>query len=193
MLAAHADTPEGKEAWDEVVLQAIADPTGFVDVGAHELAALAPADLLARWDAGRAALAAALRAVPDGTKMPWFGPPMSPTSMATARFMETWAHALDVYDALGERPEITDRIKHVAHLGVRTRNYSFVQQQLEPPADGVPGRAEGAERRAVGLGSGGRGAVGHRLGVRLLPAGHPARPPGRHRPGRPSAPTPRSG
>ena len=30
---------------------------------------------------------------PAGEKLPWFGPPMSPTSMATARFMETWAHA----------------------------------------------------------------------------------------------------
>jgi mycothiol maleylpyruvate isomerase-like protein len=40
--------------------------------------------------------------------MPWFGPPMSPTSMATARFMETWAHGLDVYAALGIDPEITD-------------------------------------------------------------------------------------
>ena len=92
-----------------------------------ELAALAPADLLARWDAGRTALGIALREVPDGQKMPWFGPPMSQTSMATARFMETWAHALDVYDALVTL-KITDRIKHVAHLGVRTRNYSFVQQ-----------------------------------------------------------------
>lgn len=135
VLAAHADTPEGKEAWDEVVLQAIADPTGFVDAGAHELAELEPADLMARWDAGRTALAAALREVPDGHRMPWFGPPMSPTSMATARFMETWAHALDVYDALGDRPETTDRIKQVAHLGVRTRNYSFAQQSLEAPAD----------------------------------------------------------
>jgi uncharacterized protein (TIGR03084 family) len=135
VLAAHADTPEGKKAWDEVVLQAIADPTGYVDTGAYELAQLAPADLVARWDAGRTALAAALRDVPVGQKMPWFGPPMSPTSMATARFMETWAHALDVYDALGERPEPTDRIKQVAHLGVRTRNYSFGQNSLEPPAD----------------------------------------------------------
>lgn len=135
VLAAHADTPEGKEAWDEVVVQAIADPTGFVDAGAHELAKLEPADLMARWDAGRTALAAALREVPDGHRMPWFGPPMSPTSMATARFMETWAHALDVYDALGDRPETTDRIKQVAHLGVRTRNYSFAQQSLEAPAD----------------------------------------------------------
>jgi uncharacterized protein (TIGR03084 family) len=140
VLAAHADTPDGKEAWDAVVLKAIADPNGFVDEGAHELARLAPVDLLARWDAGRTALYAALRAVPDGTKMPWFGPPMSPTSMCTARFMETWAHALDVYDALVStgsttgRPPVTDRIKQVAHLGVRTRNYSFSQRQLEPPA-----------------------------------------------------------
>ena len=32
-------------------------------------------------------------------------------------------------------PEPTDRIKHVAHLGVRTRGYSFAQNELEPPAD----------------------------------------------------------
>ena len=67
--------------------------------------------------------------------MPWFGPPMSAASMATARFMETWAHALDVYDAAGERPAPTDRIRHVAHLGVRTRNYSYSVHQEEPPAD----------------------------------------------------------
>jgi uncharacterized protein (TIGR03084 family) len=50
---------------------------------------------------------------------------MSPTSMATARFMETWAHGLDVADALGTTLEPTDRIRHVAHIGVRTRNFSF--------------------------------------------------------------------
>jgi len=141
VLASNARTPEGKDAWDAVVLQAIDDPAGFVDTAARALARLETADLLVRWDAGRVALADALRAVPDGQKMPWFGPPMSPTSMATARFMETWAHALDVYDAListgsiDERPEPTDRIKQVAHLGVRTRNYSFAQNQLAPPAE----------------------------------------------------------
>jgi uncharacterized protein (TIGR03084 family) len=141
VLAAHAHEPDGKEAWDAVVLKAIADPNGFVDEGALELAQLAPAELLARWDAGRTALGIALRELPDGQKLPWFGPPMSPTSMATARFMETWAHALDVYDALvstgstDKRPEPSDRIKQVAHLGVRTRNYSFAQQGLEVPTD----------------------------------------------------------
>jgi uncharacterized protein (TIGR03084 family) len=134
VLAADAHTPEGKEAWDAVVLEAIEDPTGYVDAAALGISgSTAPADLLARWDEARSALGDALRAVPDGQRMPWFGPPMSPTSMATARFMETWAHSLDVHEALGLEPEITDRVRHVAHLGVRTRNFSFVNNGLEPP------------------------------------------------------------
>ena len=72
---------------------------------------------------------------PAGQKMPWFGPPMSPTSMATARFMETWAHGLDVADALGITPERTDRVRQVAHLGVRTRNFAFATHGLDAPAE----------------------------------------------------------
>ncbi len=124
-----------KEKWDEIVLEAIADPTGYVDTCAHEVARLQPQALLARWGKARTGLKEALRGFPEGQKMPWFGPPMSPASMATARFMETWAHALDVYDALDARPEPTDRIKHVAHLGVRTRNFSFGVHELTPPAE----------------------------------------------------------
>jgi uncharacterized protein (TIGR03084 family) len=60
---------------------------------------------------------------------------MSPASMATARFMETWAHALDVYAALGTEPPRTDRVRHVAHLGVRTRDFAFSVHRLDPPAD----------------------------------------------------------
>lgn len=126
---------EGKHAWDEVVLQAIEDPTGFVDTNALALGALPAAEILARWDAARPALIEALRACPEGVKLPWFGPPMSPTSMATARFMETWAHALDVYDALALAPEPTDRIRHVAHIGVRTRGFSFVNNGLDVPLE----------------------------------------------------------
>lgn len=124
-----------KAAWDALVLQAMEDPTGFVDAAATGLATLPPAELLARWDTARTTLAQALRDVPPGEKLPWFGPPMSPASMATARFMETWAHALDVYDALGTEPERTDRIKHVAHLGVRTRGFAYGVHGLEPPAE----------------------------------------------------------
>jgi len=135
VLAAGALSEEGKQAWNAVVLTAIEDPTGFVDTEALRIGASSPEELLARWDAARPALVAALQAHPDGQKLPWFGPPMSPTSMATARFMETWAHALDVYDAIGVRPEVTDRIRHVAHIGVRTRNFSYANNGLEAPTE----------------------------------------------------------
>lgn len=139
VLAAHSHRSEAdKAAWDDVVLGALADPHGFVDTGAHEVAELPRDQVLDRWARGRAALRQALTGLPDGTRMPWFGPPMSPASMATARFMETWAHALDVYDAaareIGQsRPDPSDRIRHVAHLGVRTRDYAFAMRGEEPP------------------------------------------------------------
>src|SRR6476661_3772888 len=50
-----------KEAWDAHVLAAIADPTGYVDQQALEVARLAPQALLARWGTARTALAAADR------------------------------------------------------------------------------------------------------------------------------------
>lgn len=122
-----------KEAWDAVVLGAIADPEGYVDQQAFEVAA--DPHLPGRWRAGREALHAALTAYPHGQKMPWFGPPMSATSMATARLMETWAHSLDVHEGLGVEVEDTDRIRHVAHLGVRTRNFAYAVHGLDAPTE----------------------------------------------------------
>jgi len=136
VLAARShESPEAKQAWDDVVLAAIEDPTGYVDAAAFELAALDRDEALGRWTASRAGLGEALSDLPAGQRMPWFGPPMSAASMATARFMETWAHGHDVYDAAGARPEATDRIRHVAHLGVRTRNYAYSVRDERPPAE----------------------------------------------------------
>lgn len=122
-----------KERWDAVVLKAIEDPSGFVDAEAYAGAKASAPEILDRWCASRPALADMLRNATG--KLPWFGPPMSPTSMATARFMETWAHALDVADALGTTLEPTDRIKHVAHLGVRTRDFAYANNGLDAPAE----------------------------------------------------------
>jgi uncharacterized protein (TIGR03084 family) len=123
-----------KAAWDALVLEAIADPTGFVDREALAAGRVAPAELLERWRAARPRLAEVLTGYRDGEKMPWFGPPMSPTSMATARFMETWAHGLDVAETLGVRVEPNDRVRHVVHLGVRTRTFAFVNNGLDAPS-----------------------------------------------------------
>src|SRR5579875_132673 len=119
----------------ELLAAAAANPTGFVDDGADEMATRPPAELLRDWRLTRTRLHTALLAVPDGRKLPWFGPPMSAASMATARLMETWAHGLDVADALGVKRPATPRLRSIAHLGVRTRDYSFVVNGLTPPAE----------------------------------------------------------
>ena len=113
----------------------LADLDGFVDRVAFARAQQPPSELLAGWRAGRVALAAALTAVPDGTKLPWFGPPMGATSMATARLMETWAHGQDVADALAVTRAATARLRHVAHIGVRSRDFGYVVHGLTPPAE----------------------------------------------------------
>src|SRR6516225_5560113 len=114
---------------------ATADPIGFVEAGADELAATGPAELLADWRATRTRLHDALLTVPDGRKLPWFGPPMSAASMATARLMETWAHGLDVADTLGVARPPTARLRSVAHIGVRARDYAFAINGLPTPTE----------------------------------------------------------
>ena len=138
VLAAGAGSgEEGKAAWDAVVLEALGDPEGFVDAQALAGGRASSEELLARWRHARQELARVLSDLPGDTRMPWFGPPMSPTSMATARYMETWAHALDVAQALGTTAEPHDRVRHVVHLGVRTRGFSFVNRGLEAPPEEV--------------------------------------------------------
>jgi uncharacterized protein (TIGR03084 family) len=117
----------------EAVEKALAAPGTFVDDGAEEGARLRPAELLARWREGRAALDRALRAAPGGARFPWFGPPMSAASMATGRLMETWAHGQDVADALGVVRPPTDRLRHVVHIGVRARDFAFGVRGLPVP------------------------------------------------------------
>lgn len=66
------------------------------------------------------------RSLSGSTRLPWYGPAMSATSFATARLMETWAHGQDVVDALGLTRTPTARLKHVAHIGVRARPFSYI-------------------------------------------------------------------
>jgi len=107
----------------------------FVDAAAADGAALPVDELLSRWRTGRDELVKALLEVPAGTKLPWYGPPMSPASMATARMMETWAHGQDVADGLGLRRTQSARLRHVAHIGVRTRDFAYLVRGLTAPAE----------------------------------------------------------
>src|SRR3954465_2374254 len=136
--------------WTDVAARlAAVDANGFTDVlkgfltegaspvddAADEGAKQPPDVLLERWRAARRELADALLAVPAGTKLPWFGPPMSAASMATARTMETWAHGQDVVDALGVSRPPGPGLRHVAYLGVRTRDFAYVVNDRTPPSE----------------------------------------------------------
>nr|WSX51254.1 TIGR03084 family metal-binding protein [Streptomyces sp. NBC_00974] len=121
------------DAFAGLVEEALKAPDSFVDAGAEEGAALPPAELLARWRAGRADLDEALAAASPEDRFPWYGPPMKAASMASARLMETWAHGQDVADALGVRRVATARLRHVARIGVRARDYAYAVRGLTAP------------------------------------------------------------
>jgi len=90
-------------------------------------------DTLAWWRDTRSGAGALLRARDRGDRLPWFGPDMSSMSFATARLMETWAHGVDVRDALGVVTEPTDRLRQVAELGLRTRGWSYAVRGRAAP------------------------------------------------------------
>lgn len=89
--------------------------------------------LLSDWQVGFDTMVEAFARVPAGTKVPWYGPPMSPPSFATARLMEYWAHGQDVADAVGVRRAPTARMRHICHLGYRTRGFSYANRGLSVP------------------------------------------------------------
>ena len=68
------------------------------------------------------------------TRVLWFGPSMSVRSSVTARQMETWAHAHEVFDLLGLEREETDRIRNIVFLGLNTFGWTYVVRGLEVPA-----------------------------------------------------------
>jgi uncharacterized protein (TIGR03084 family) len=149
--------------FDRTAALAITDPDGFaaevaamasqaasgdvMDVLLAPYRAMSPAAVLDAWRTARAELVAATIVLADDARVPWYGPPMSAKSFITARLMETWAHGQDVVDALGVHREPTDRLRHIAQLGVITRGWSYVvrgRSVPEAPVDVVLRAPSGA-------------------------------------------------
>lgn len=140
--------------FDEAATRAMVDPEAFAAEVSEIIARggagldsylekgrqMTPDELMAWWRQASEGLAAAARNVDPASRVPWYGPAMSPASFMTARLMETWAHGLDVVDVVdGERPD-TDRLRHVAYIGVRARPYSYSARGK--PAPTTPVRVE---------------------------------------------------
>jgi uncharacterized protein (TIGR03084 family) len=138
--------------FDETAALAATDPAAFE---AHRLAlrrqtsADGPPDLafsrstrdpsvvLDRWRTARRTFVEAIIAVDPKARVPWYGLAMSPASLTTARLMETWAHGVDVRDAVGTPLAPTHRLRHVCDLGYRARAYAFASHDVEDPGDPV--------------------------------------------------------
>jgi uncharacterized protein (TIGR03084 family) len=92
-----------------------------------------PGKVLKFWRQERKALVDILETLNRKDRLPWYGPPMSALSFATARLMETWAHGQDVADTLGVAHTPTDRLRHISHLGVSTFGWSYANRGIKVP------------------------------------------------------------
>jgi uncharacterized protein (TIGR03084 family) len=127
---------------DELYAAALDRPGAADELTLGPFRAMAPADLHETWREGRRRLAKAAATLTDSTRIEWYGPSMGSKSFLTARMMECWAHGQDVLDAALEAGvatsrEPTDRLRHIAQLGVITRGWSYVNRGLEVPAGDV--------------------------------------------------------
>lgn len=159
LVDAAVDQPTPAEGWtiadclahlwhfDGRAMLAVSDPDRFVSELAKEAElvpeshrqahAMGGAALHDAWRERAAQMVDAFRAADPSARVPWYGPPMSLMSFVTARLMETWAHGQDIVDALGiERPG-TDRLRHVAFIGVRARPFSYINRGRDVPAGDV--------------------------------------------------------
>ena len=89
-------------------------------------------DVLAWWEDTSARERDVLGSLDPAVRVPW-GIGMRAPSLITARLMETWAHGLDVREALGLPVVDTDRLRHVAWLGYRALPYAFSFAGRERP------------------------------------------------------------
>lgn len=139
--------------FDAAAVLALSAPAAFAEhkkglmeggLTAHPDVALgrneSPDRLLSDWRKGRRDLIGALEAADEKERLPWYGPDMGLVSFVTARLMETWAHGQDVRDGLGLPPAVSERLRHVCHLGYAARSYAYLVHGLPRPE--VPVRLE---------------------------------------------------
>ncbi len=127
------DDPETFAARRAQLVERLAAGQGHAELARREYGSLAPPALREAWHEGCLALAGKLGATDPKRRLPWFGPDMGVPMFTTARLMETWAHGQEIYDLMGVEREPTDRLRHVALIGVKTFGWSFVNRGQQPP------------------------------------------------------------
>ena len=122
-----------QDTFNKHMQEVVKDIESFIGTDIRKGRGMSIPELLEWWRRERSALVKALEPLAPKFRIPWYGPPMSAKSHATARLMETWAHGQDIVDALGAHRPPTDRLRHVAHLGFTTFGWSYSNHQKEVP------------------------------------------------------------
>jgi uncharacterized protein (TIGR03084 family) len=129
---------EGREPFAEAQKPYMADIAEGLSnkvIARKRFAALDAAALLAQWHETALALCDSLGQSEPKRRLPWFGPDMGVQMFTTARYMECWAHAQEVFDLFGVNRLHDDRIKNIATIGVKTFGWTFVNRKMEIPGE----------------------------------------------------------
>ncbi len=132
-----ATDPDGFNIDMEKIFEGIISYEDFFKKTLKMLKKLSPKELMTYWISKRTKMIGSLEILGQTDKIPWYGPPMNAKSFVIARIMETWAHGQDIADTVKYRRKPTDRLKHIAQLGVKTFGWSYVNRQLEKPSQKV--------------------------------------------------------
>jgi uncharacterized protein (TIGR03084 family) len=119
------------------ILEGVTSVDDFLAKTVKDLMKLSSQDLMNFWINERTKLINTIEVLDRQDKIVWYGPPMTAESFVIARMMETWAHGQDIADALKIKRTPTDRLKHIAHLGVKTFGWSYKNRGLEKPSEQV--------------------------------------------------------
>ncbi len=105
----------------------------FTDIGVEKGRKMKYSEVLPWWREVRSVMMEELTKCDPKQRIPWFARPMGAKAFATARLMETWAHGLDCFNAIGAEPVDTDRLRHVALLAYMARPFAYQINGLPAP------------------------------------------------------------
>ncbi len=155
--------PTVAEGWDsyETILHlgatgwicdlAVSNPAGFAkvrarlangEVSVHELVRsetkAKEGNELWRWFLEiRGSMVNSLRKTEPKARITWLGPDIGARSLATSRLLETWTHSHDLADTFDVPYPPTDRLRHIAHIGYVTREFSYINRGMSMPDEPV--------------------------------------------------------
>ena len=132
-----ATDPDGFQTDMMEIFEGITSVDEFLAKTINALMKLSPKALMDFWIDERGKMTKAVEVLEPEDKIVWYGPPMTAESFVIARMMETWAHGQDIADALKIKRTPTERLKHIAHLGVKTFGWSYKNRGLEKPVEKV--------------------------------------------------------